>query len=586
MSKSEYIDCEYYVKSLDQASLRIAGQQVDSPIALGVELNKLGQIANTTPEESPETLLERGIDRLNRLNNSEGTGSKLFGLLIPSGSNIETLYLAYQNQRLRFMLHIAPEVSGLHRIFWETLTDPGFSVSRPSNQRNFARGERALFLRYIDQQCRLKTLKDQTLRVLVAIASPEDLEESDATAHIQDRRNKASVLHVDKLRADLDQTLGRHPQTYDVDYLQLPVTAVELRTRLTEGKYHILHLIAHGTKGSKGTGILLQGETNSFIPLSSEVFSSSIPATSFLRLVVLMVCNSAASSSVDRPESLASTLVKKGFPAIIATNQRISTDEATIFAKGFYDTLHLTGEVDRAANSGRQALYLSHSRSDRFGAVARIPRNWSKPVLFTQKGSERIWQTLRDSARRRRLLARARTSLVAVLLLCFIITIWMYPKPPVAAIIEIEKAGLSKGSNNDQLKASGLLHVIDAALERVVNVDTEMPLVEGQPHIKLSATISRNKEPQPTASALLTQKLDTTIILRCTANDFPTRPPWWPWTAASEHCGQLNLLEIKLDSTDSISEVENAMRRSLDLPLTGPLQLESTVAQTLRSAST
>lgn len=591
MSEIRYIDCEYYVNSLDRASLSLGGRRVEGSIPLGAYLEDLGRGADGPAETSPERCIERGIEALHQLADSEGTGSQLFRLLFPRESELEALYAAFRHRPLRFKLLLAEDLPILQSLPWETLTDPSTSARGASMSRPFARGEHCVLLRSVDRVCRLKTLADHPLRVLVAIASPQSL---------MSQTSAPSILPIDQIRADLDEFLGLRPAVYDVDYLQLPVTAEALRARLVEGKYHILHLIAHGQRGDNGTAILLQEDSHAFRPLSSAVFANAIPSTPQLRLIMLMVCHSAAAGSADRgiasgsqlegaegrSESLASALVGKGFPTVVAMGRRISAGEATTFCRGFYGTLRLTGEVDRAVNSGRQSLYLNHSPTDPRGELARLPKYWSAPVLFAQKGSERLWTTFQNRVRRRRYLRRAAGMVAVAALFLAVVMVWRAPKPPVPATITLEKSRLDPDLD-ERIYRTGLFRAIETSIVRAADFDPKEAPHAGEPHVVMAVRISPVGAPDSASTTTDDGAAHVTdqVTLSCRGRGFPRRPAWWPWTAARAQCERLDGVDFEFARAHSIRQVEAGIHRALGSPAPPPVVLDAEVAERIENAS-
>src|SRR5690606_31747086 len=90
-----------------------------------------------------------------------------------------------------------------------------------------------------------------------------------------------------------------------------------------------------------------------------------------IRLVVLNSCQSAASNSANPFAGIASSLVTRGIPAVVAMQYRISDAAATVFAEEFYRALTDTLPIDSAVSEARRAI------ANRLHNL-----EWATPVLY------------------------------------------------------------------------------------------------------------------------------------------------------------------------------------------------------------
>lgn len=91
-----------------------------------------------------------------------------------------------------------------------------------------------------------------------------------------------------------------------------------------------------------------------------------------LRMVLLNSCLGARSDSGDLFSSTASTLIRRGVPAVIAMQNEITDRAAIVFAQAFYASLAALIPVDRAVTDARTAL----------SAANRESHEWCTPVLM------------------------------------------------------------------------------------------------------------------------------------------------------------------------------------------------------------
>ena len=292
--------------------------------------------------------------------------------------------------RLRLMLGMDEAANDLHKIRWELLVPAGASspvgvdIDRPVS--------RFLALQDLDV-----LTPDAGLNMLLAIASPSNL--SDSLKPIEVNAEITSLL--DALERDISNQQvrltvlpGQTPLT-DVVKERLSkcelvpgyTTADAIRKHLA-GK-HVFHLIAHGD--FKGLPIVV---------LEDEAGKTTNPPADDLitkwtankpRLVFLQSCNSDPQDKALPSAGLATGFVQKGVPAVVAMRDFVDMTAARIFASAFYRKLLETGEVDFAANAGRNATFRAKSNE------------WAIPVLYSRlRSGQKLWapEPIRQSIQR------------------------------------------------------------------------------------------------------------------------------------------------------------------------------------------
>ena len=539
MRKKAYIDCEYYVISLDQASLTLGGRRVHSPIPLGMELLRLGQECLGDATTSQDELLWKGIETLNR---DPEVGVCLFHLLFPKGSELARLFEERHRQRMHFRLQISPKVAYLHKILWESLSAPALAYSELQGELPFARRERIFFSRQARGSCRLQPHLEPRLKVLIAVAAAEPTPGQEPS---WGREATFDRLSATELRAGLDRIFKdkEHRKVYDIEYLDLPVTPSALRDKLATGGFHVLHLIAHGAIGSQ-SALLLQTEDDDMAPIDGNQLTELIPKNQTLRLILMMACHSAEPIGVGNPTSLTSGLIDKGFPTV-AIQGEIDTDSALAFSESFYGDLRCFGRVDRAANSGRQALYAARTMEDRFGAYAREAQHWARPVLFTQKDGTVIWKPNEEAKRRRQQLVSSVVSLLIFVAL-LIDALLSRPLP-----VEITSTGTPSNPVSFTREEQAVLKKAFAlALDRTGVVDVSTSIPEGEPHLEIAVTL---QDP-------LSDGASPTLRYKCSEVGFPRGPSWWPKGKARRLCDG-NGRSFAIAPNKALVQIEDNVRR-------------------------
>ena len=263
---------------------------------------------------------------------------------------------------LRLRLFISPDAPELNKIFWETMRDP-----QDINHTLFT-GEEILLSRYLSSKDwhPVKLLAKGTLKALVAIANPSNLEEY-----------RLSEIKKDDELERAQTGLG------DIPITALPSDGEErcsldaIARRLRE-EFDILYLVAHGTFVDNQPWLLLEGVDGRVEIVSGQDLIDFIQdMKSKPRLIVLASCQSAGSGAGPALQALGPRLAEAGVPAIIAMQGKVSMDTIAEFMPVFFRELQKDGQIDRAMSVAR-------------GAVRGQNDFWML-VLFMRLKSGRIW---------------------------------------------------------------------------------------------------------------------------------------------------------------------------------------------------
>jgi hypothetical protein len=198
------------------------------------------------------------------------------------------------------------------------------------------------------------------LRVLVMVSNPTDMEPVDVLAEWDNVQAATASLRT---RGLLELQL--------LDDASLRTLQRELRA----AEYHVFHYIGHSTfDTASGQGMLAledpSGEGSAF-PVRGEYLARELSEENTIRLVLLNSCDSAVGQTVDPFAGIASSIVTRGVPAVIAMQSRIGEQAAQAFSEEFYRALADGLPVDAAMAEARRAI------SYTVGGV-----EWATPVLF------------------------------------------------------------------------------------------------------------------------------------------------------------------------------------------------------------
>jgi len=292
-------------------------------------------------------------------------GSQLFEGLIHG--DVRSVYdLSRQatmanDQGLRIKLRInAPELASIP---WEFLYDP--------RQREFVALSRYTpIVRYLELPLPDPELAvTAPVRILGVVANPAD----------------AVPLDVDREKARLEHALSQLQETGLVELVWLAgQTWRDVQAAMSGGPWHILHFVGHATADDKAgeSFLLLADDHGDSAPLSATQLGRLLGDHRTLRLAVLNACESAQGHEGNIFSSMASILVKRGLPAVLAMLSEISDEAAIEFTTSFYSALVANLPIDAAVSEARKAISLAQDGS----------MEWGIPVLFMRAPDGVIWK--------------------------------------------------------------------------------------------------------------------------------------------------------------------------------------------------
>lgn len=148
----------------------------------------------------------------------------------------------------------------------------------------------------------------------------------------------------------------------------------DLQRTIRAGTWHIFHFIGHGgfDQHNEEGFIVLSNQQGTARKLSATELARLLSGHHSLRLVVLNSCEGARSSQTDNFSSLASILVRRGIPAVLAMQFEITDNAAIELGRSFYEALSDRVPVDTALAEARKAISLSNSDS----------LEWGTPVMY------------------------------------------------------------------------------------------------------------------------------------------------------------------------------------------------------------
>jgi hypothetical protein len=205
------------------------------------------------------------------------------------------------------------------------------------------------------------------LRVLALVSSPSD----------------AQTLDVARERHKLEQALSEATKrgAAEIHWVER-ATLSELLRALRRNDFHVFHYIGHGVYDSTiGDGVLLfEDEAGKSRRVSGDQLGTMLADETTLRLAVLNACEGARASTSDPFAGVATSLVEREIPAVVAMQFEITDEAAITFADEFYAAIADGYPVDSALAEARRLIYANGNETE-----------WATPVLFMRVPDGRIF---------------------------------------------------------------------------------------------------------------------------------------------------------------------------------------------------
>ncbi len=257
-----------------------------------------------------------------------------------------------ERAHLRFRLNVS-RAGDIANLPWEFLRDPEVDF--------LALDSELAFVRYIQRFVSVDHWRSRPpLRILVMISAPEDVAKIDEAAE----------------RANLEAAVSelRDNQRVEITYLE-NASLRSLQQTLREADFDVFHYIGHSDFNPEtGIGRLALEdayEHKRAVPISGEGLARELYDEQGIRLVILNSCEGARQDSRDPFSGIASSLIQRGLPAVVAQQFEISDAAAIEFSKEFYKTLARGESIEAAVSDGRRAIHNTLNNAE-----------WMSPVLF------------------------------------------------------------------------------------------------------------------------------------------------------------------------------------------------------------
>ncbi len=304
----------------------------------------------TTLEDSVGKNIHRNAELI------KGFGSRLFDAVFKGA--VSACYQSLRNADIRMKLRFEKNERELLRIPWEFLFDGEHFLSA---------GRSMTMTRVLEgAPCRKKKKIEGRLKMLTVVSSPLDLPE-------------VYHPHVEKERGIIRRALSfaHAPEMIEMDFLD-KASIGNIRKRLKEGKYHILHFTGHGiySRREQQCYVLLEDEFAGARRVDNDTFADLLSKQPSLRLVVLSGFQTTIAVGHRVLGDIPALLLLKRIPAAIAMQYSVTGRSAANLKREFYARICDGSSIDLALTSARRALLAAGNE----GLV-----DFGTPVLYSDE---------------------------------------------------------------------------------------------------------------------------------------------------------------------------------------------------------
>jgi hypothetical protein len=169
---------------------------------------------------------------------------------------------------------------------------------------------------------------------------------------VQELKDKGKIDLVEPLLIEcIDRKEPLKPDPYE------PIASRARFEKLVEAEQpHIIHFIGHGERGGPEGQPAFVGLDRNAHWVTGKDFAGLASKSKQLGLVFLQACESALPDPHSPISSVASELLGKGIPAVVAMQAKVENEAANMFARKFYEAIGERKPVDVAVMEGRKAI--------------------------------------------------------------------------------------------------------------------------------------------------------------------------------------------------------------------------------------
>ncbi|MDC0833189.1 heterocyst differentiation protein [Geitlerinema sp. FC II] len=270
-----------------------------------------------------------------------------------------------QNRQEPLRLRLGLKGTRLPSLPWEVLHDGDYPL---------ATGTSVLFSRYLpgtngkelrsalgNAAITPQLPPDRPLRILMAVAAPSDRDKLQLTREAEDLQTELKRL----------SDTGQSPLQTEVEILEQPSRS-QLTQALEHGHYQILHYAGHSNSGESGGSVYLVNPNTGVTETLSGDDLAGLLANNGIQMVLFNSCRGAHVRATGE-RNLASALVKRGIPAVLAMAERIPDEVALTLTRLFYRNLMRGCPIDLSVSRARQGLISAYGSNQLY---------WALPIFY------------------------------------------------------------------------------------------------------------------------------------------------------------------------------------------------------------
>jgi hypothetical protein len=333
-------------------------------LSIGPNLKKLADFGQMLGQVASGTVATRPTTK-----ELAAFGNDLFKFLFQG--SLKDLYQGLP-QNGAISLQILSNRPDLKSIPWEYLVTPDRQPS-PHRERSVVRVQQTLG---ISHQGAGKLGKN--LKILVVAADPVD-QQGVSWEDVSRRIERA--LNSPLLRAA------------NVALTVIPgATRRQLQQALLLERFDIFHFIGHGELNDKGEGglVLVDVDNNNKSDFIAGRDVALVLAGRNTKLAILSACLSSAGKFTDDFDTVATSLIKAGIPAVVANQYPITYESLAPFVESLYTSLFTSGDIDEAVAEGRIALAIGLANKTDAAVL-----EWGLPTLHRLADARQLFEVAR-----------------------------------------------------------------------------------------------------------------------------------------------------------------------------------------------
>jgi len=263
--------------------------------------------------------------------------------------------LRRQKQDVRLRLVFSPDDGDLLRVPWEFMYD-GDTFPAASERVTLSRALEGV------STGELPPIAGR-LRMLAVVSSPIDLKDHE---RLNSEQEQMLIMEaVDRANA---------ANQIEIEFLD-EASLKNIGDKLDEEEFHILHYTGHGEysdKDDKGY-LILEDDSGNSRRVDNEMVADLLAGHKSLRLVVLSGCQTAKTSGRRALSGMATPLLTRDIPAVVAMQYSVSDQSATALARKLYVEIGNGAAIDLALSRARRELLVERQ----LGEV-----EFATPVLY------------------------------------------------------------------------------------------------------------------------------------------------------------------------------------------------------------